>query len=535
MAKRILLLISLIGIMAHCCHVRAFTVDVNYDNIIYRIDDLNKDEACVLKPMGTGIRKAVIADAVEYMGNKYTVTSIADNAFKECYKLTSVTIPETVESIGNNAFYYCEELTSVTIPHAVTAIGKGTFYRCLKLTSVTMPESVASIGEDAFRDCHKLVSVALPESLTYIGQNAFDGCDSLASLDLPDGLTFIGEYAFSGCNITSLAIPSGITVIHRSAFSGCSRLASLDLPDGVTVIGKSAFYGCKGLNSLVLPAGLTVIGESAFYGCKGLKSVTIPPAVTSIGVGCFQDCDGLTSVTIPPSVTEIRSKCFDRCSKLRIVNISDLAAWCRIAFDRDQASPLCNNGYLFLNGEEVVDLEIPAGITSLGRVTFANCISLETVRIPEGFESFDGYCTFQYCRNLREVYLPSTFKSADVSGVFGDCPDLETVYCSAMTPPSIWYNTFSYSGKGFMTLHVPEGTKALYAEAEGWKNFNEIIDDLQSAGVEAVATDADGFDMDSPYEIYNLGGVRMAGSVETLPAGAYILRQKGKAIKYIAK
>ena len=87
MARRILLLISLIGIMAHCCHVRAFTVDVNYNNITYRIDDITKDEACVLKPMGTGISKAVIADAVEYRGNKYTVTSIADNAFKECVLL----------------------------------------------------------------------------------------------------------------------------------------------------------------------------------------------------------------------------------------------------------------------------------------------------------------------------------------------------------------------------------------------------------------------------------------------------------------
>ena len=40
-------------------------------------------------------------------GKEYSVTSIGNDAFKDCYNLQSVTIPNSVTSIGNNAFYSC--------------------------------------------------------------------------------------------------------------------------------------------------------------------------------------------------------------------------------------------------------------------------------------------------------------------------------------------------------------------------------------------------------------------------------------------
>ena len=41
----------------------------------------------------------------------YGVTSIAGNAFGDCTKLKSVTIPKTVASIDSNAFSYLSTLT----------------------------------------------------------------------------------------------------------------------------------------------------------------------------------------------------------------------------------------------------------------------------------------------------------------------------------------------------------------------------------------------------------------------------------------
>ena len=65
----------------------------------------------------------------------YTVTSIGDNAFYACTKLSSVYIPNTVTSIGNNAFNYCyNKLNSVTFEENsnLTTIGSYAFYYCSK-------------------------------------------------------------------------------------------------------------------------------------------------------------------------------------------------------------------------------------------------------------------------------------------------------------------------------------------------------------------------------------------------------------------
>ena len=40
--------------------------------------------------------KVVIPESVTYEGNTYSVTSIGDNAFNDCYDLTDLTIPNSV-------------------------------------------------------------------------------------------------------------------------------------------------------------------------------------------------------------------------------------------------------------------------------------------------------------------------------------------------------------------------------------------------------------------------------------------------------
>ena len=45
--------------------------------------------------------------------NGVPVTSISDYAFYCCYRLASVTIPDSVTSIGNSAFYNCTKLTTI--------------------------------------------------------------------------------------------------------------------------------------------------------------------------------------------------------------------------------------------------------------------------------------------------------------------------------------------------------------------------------------------------------------------------------------
>ena len=255
----------------------------------------------------------VIPEEVTYMNRTRKVTSIGDYAFRECYGLTSVTIPNSVTSIGDYAFDQCSVLISITIPNSVTSIGSGAFRGCSGLTSVTIPNSVTSIGDYAFKGCSGLTSVTIPNSVTSIGWGAFDGCFGLSSVTIPNSVTSIGGYAFSGCSgLTSVTIPNSVTSIGSGVFSGCSGLTSVTIPNSVTSIGNYAFASCEGLTSVTIPNSVTSIEWDAFKGCSGLTSVTIPNSVTSIGHNAFDGADIPTVISLIENPFKILGKILER-------------------------------------------------------------------------------------------------------------------------------------------------------------------------------------------------------------------------------
>lgn len=56
---------------------------------------------------------------------------------------------------------------SVIIPDSVTEIAREAFQNCRRLTSVTLPSTLCYIGEDAFR-CSGITGIAIPEGVTEV-------------------------------------------------------------------------------------------------------------------------------------------------------------------------------------------------------------------------------------------------------------------------------------------------------------------------------------------------------------------------------
>ena len=143
-----------------------------------------------------------IPASVTLSGNVYAVTSIGNDAFKNCDGIITVTFAagSQLTSIGDYAFYDCEGLTSITIPASVTTIGKSAFEYCTQLGTVTFAvgSQLTSIGNNAFRGCYGLTTVTIPASVTSIGDKAFDTCFNLTTVTI-QGNPAIGDGAFPAC------------------------------------------------------------------------------------------------------------------------------------------------------------------------------------------------------------------------------------------------------------------------------------------------------------------------------------------------
>ena len=342
---------------------------------------------------------------------------------------------------GAEIIKYTGKAADLTIPaqldgHAVRRIGENAFSECFSLTSITLPDGLQSIGDYAFSYCFSLASVTLPEGLQSIGDRAFAGCP-LASITLPDGLQSIGEYAFANCPLTSITLPDGLQTIGDRAFASCDSLTSIILPDGLQSIGDEAFYRCSSLTSITLPDGLQTIGDSAFSGCS-LASITLPDGLQSIGDSAFDYCSALTGLIIPASVMELGSDFCDDDTILTVEKDSYAHRWVeeyndsyswsrdyqisfRLVMDMAQQpwdfiaddylyQPLPDGGaqitgYIGKEGELSIPGQLEScTVLSIGEDAFYGCDFLISVSLPDTLQHM-GVNPFRGCTQLKEIQV----------------------------------------------------------------------------------------------------------------------------------
>jgi len=167
------------------------------------------------------------------------------------------------------------EIRSIVLPEGLGNVGALAFYDCYRLTTVDIPDSVKSIGDFAFASSENVQLLDLGTAVQNISRDAFHGCWALTSVRLPQSLQSIGDQAFYDCaSLTSVVIPSGVNSLGSATFAYCTSLVRAEVQSQLTMLPDWTFFGCKQLSTLILPGTVSGMGNAALRNCEGLSSVS---------------------------------------------------------------------------------------------------------------------------------------------------------------------------------------------------------------------------------------------------------------------
>ena len=172
------------------------------------------------------------------------VISLKFQAFKGATNITGVTLPDSVKEIGYRVFEGCSNLTTVNL-NKLESIDGNAFKDCPKLTQITIPKTLTNgngFQHGPFSGTTKLTSVTFEEGCTTIPEALLEDCTGLTQLTLPNTVSEILEKAFKGCTgITEITLPDSVKAISYRVFEGCSNLLKITILDNCTNMGENIF------------------------------------------------------------------------------------------------------------------------------------------------------------------------------------------------------------------------------------------------------------------------------------------------------
>ena len=282
----------------------------------------------------------------------------------------------------------------------------------------------------------------------------FLDCITLTNVILPQTLTEIGYSAFFNTSLTSIVIPKTVTTLSGDAFN-VPTLNSIQVEEGNpnyysqnnAIYEKATGKLVRGCRASGIPEGVTEIGNAAFRDAD-LEKIILPKSLKKFGKQSFCDNEKIKDIYIPASIEEIGERVFDGCNLQTITVDND-----NPVFDsRDNCNAIIETATNTLlqasNGTSV----IPATVTGLANGAFAR-LNIKSIDIPQTVTNY-GMVLFDYSEtSIFHVHYPE--------------------------PIEIPENAFNLIENGQVAnlirqnarLIVPDGTKAKYAAATGWKVF----------------------------------------------------------------
>jgi len=313
--------------------------------------------------------------------------------------------------------------------YSVTEFDSWAFVSCYDLTAITIPNTVDTINDGAFWGCIKMTSLTLPASVKKIGNYVFVGDTTLTTITVDAANAYFksdqGVLYNKTLNVL-LSYPTGKPAL------------SYTIPSTVDTLGAYSFAYCK-LTSISIPNTVKYMYHATFCMCYGLTSVNLPASLTYLNNNPFYDCTNMTAVNVDPANQENQS----------VDGVLYKKGLTTIIY-----YPPAKSGSSFV---------IPSTVTYVRSSVFMNATKLNSVTIPASMTT------------IR-------------SGMFSGCTGLTTINAyppvpitlNEISPGSNAYDVFKGVDTLHCVLHVPVGSRSLYANAFQWKGFSNIVEGFTS-------------------------------------------------------
>lgn len=459
---------AILGTIAGILALSASAADFTVGGISYNIVSLGR-QTCEVTSIG-GERyysgNIVVPEKVvdSYDNTEYTVIAVGQKAFSYCQSLESVQLPNTIQSLKKDAFSGAS-ITSLTIPTSCRYIGESCFWGA-KLTDITIPGSVDTIQNHAFRMCRELKTLKLEEGVKYVGEHAFNSCETLVSALLPASLNTICHHAFKGCELLpSITIPAGLENYGGGLFEECAELSAISVDPASTRF--------KAVDGVLYSLDGTILYEYP-YG-KVATTYEVVPGTEKIWDYAFELNPNFTSLKLADSTKEIGDYTFNGMANLTEIDLGQ--------------SLETIGEHAFMDCQKVETFNFPKTLRNIDSMAISRAYGLTEIVLPDSVESLGDWAFFG-CQNVTVIRIGTGLKTM-AKTVFQRCYGVTEVYCSALEPPTADGLQWQSDNYDKSTLHVPQGTKAEYAAAEGWKEFAVIIDDIELSGIESVISGSD--------------------------------------------
>ena len=340
------------------------------------------------------------------------------------------------------------------------------YYNILSLSDLTVQVTCSDV-EDEY-DNHTATysgDITIPKTVEYSGRTFT--------------VSSINSYAFINCHIGTLTIPENVKTISAKEYSSNNQELSCMKGTFKNLVIEDSDIPIKCWRGLVWGQVTESVylgrniegeqGENIVYRNEGeFSSITFGNKVTTLGSVC-EGCKNLTSVVLPESIKSLTSGSFSGCTSLEAIKGDGV----ELIYDS------------FGNCSSLTTIDMP-NLKVIEGDAFANCTSLKSMNLPQGLimlgnSDYDG--VFENCSNLESITLPATLQSIgsnsyySSSSLFKGCSALKSIKVSNPIPVALAETNFDATTYINATLKVPVGSLEAYKNADGWKNFFNIVED----------------------------------------------------------